>query len=129
MTNSRTARLWRPTPSLHARFRPMPLDLTRTLSDLVSLPSVNPMGQPAEGPEYCEYQVTEYLERLFQKLGLRYERHTIEPKRDNIVARIDGRVPAEEGGPLVLFEAHQDTVPVTGMTIEPFFSVSEISTW
>jgi acetylornithine deacetylase len=98
----------------------MPLDLTQTLSDLVSLPSVNPMGQPASGPEYCEYQVTDYLERLFQKLGLRYERDTVEPKRDNIVARLDGRVPPEEGGPLVLFEAHQDTVPVTGMTIDPF---------
>jgi acetylornithine deacetylase len=78
------------------------------------------MGQPASGPEYCEYRVTDYLERLFQKLALRYERHTVEPKRDNIVARIDGRVPPEEGGPLVLFEAHQDTVPVVGMTIEPF---------
>ena len=30
----------------------MPLDLTQTLSDLVALPSVNPMGRTVSGPEY-----------------------------------------------------------------------------
>jgi acetylornithine deacetylase len=98
----------------------MPLDLTRTLSDLVARASVNPMGRPVNGPQYYEYRVTEYLEELFRALGVAYQRRTVEPKRDNIVARIDGRVPASEGGALVLFEAHQDTVPVDGMTIEPF---------
>lgn len=101
----------------------MPLDLTQTLSDLVALPSVNPMGRAVEGPEFFEYRVTEYLERLFQKLNLPYQRQTVEPKRDNIVARLDGVVPPSEGGPLVLFEAHQDTVPVVGMTIEPWTPV------
>jgi acetylornithine deacetylase len=98
----------------------MPLDLIQTLSDLVALPSVNPMGRAAEGPEYFEYRVTDYLERLFQRLGLPYARQTVEPKRDNIVARLDGQRPPSEGGELVLFEAHQDTVPVVGMTIEPW---------
>ena len=98
----------------------MPLDLAQTLSDLVSLPSVNPMGRPADGPEYFEYRVTEYLEKLFQKLNLPYERQTVEPKRDNIIARIDGARSPSEGGQMVMFEAHQDTVPVTGMTIEPW---------
>jgi acetylornithine deacetylase len=98
----------------------MTLDLTQTLSDLVALPSVNPMGRGVDGPQYFEHRVTDYLEALFRRLGVAYERRTVEPRRDNIVARIDGRVPAAEGGPLVLFEAHQDTVPVDGMTIEPF---------
>lgn len=98
----------------------MPLDLVQTLSDLVALPSVNPMGLPADGPEFFEYRVTDYLERLFQQLGLPYQRQTVEPKRDNIVARLDGARSPLEGGPLVLFEAHQDTVPVVGMTIEPW---------
>lgn len=98
----------------------MALDLTQTLSDLVSLASVNPMGKPAEGPEFFEYRVTEYLEGLFRSLQLPYQRQTVEPKRDNIVARLDGRLPPSEGGPLVMFEAHQDTVPVTGMTIDPW---------
>ena len=98
----------------------MPLNLTETLSDLVSLPSVNPMGRPVSGPEFLEYRVTEYLERLFDRLSLPWQRQTVEPQRDNIVARFDGDVPATEGGRLVLLEAHQDTVPVDGMTIPPW---------
>jgi acetylornithine deacetylase len=101
----------------------MLLDVTQTLSDLVSLPSVNPMGRAVEGPEYFEYRVTDYLEGLFQKLGLPYQRQTVEPKRDNIVARLDGQRSPSEGGQLVMFEAHQDTVPVTGMTIDPWTPV------
>ncbi len=101
----------------------MPLDVVQTLSDLIALPSVNPMGRPVDGPEYFEYRVTDYLERLFGRLALPYQRQTIEPKRDNIVARLDGARPPAEGGQLVLFEAHQDTVPVTGMTIEPWTPV------
>jgi acetylornithine deacetylase/succinyl-diaminopimelate desuccinylase-like protein len=101
----------------------MPLELAQTLSELVALPSVNPMGKPVSGPEYFEYRVTDYLESLFRKLSLPCQRQSVEPKRDNIVARLDGQVPVSEGGPLVLFEAHQDTVPVTGMTIEPWTPV------
>lgn len=101
----------------------MPLELVQTLSDLIALPSVNPMGRPLSGPEFFEYRVTDYLEKLFQRLKLPYERQTVDVKRDNIVARVDGDVPASEGGPLILFEAHQDTVPVDGMTIEPWTPV------
>ncbi len=101
----------------------MPLDLTRTLSELVALPSVNPMGKPVAGPECYEHRVTDYLEALFKQLGVPYQRETVEPKRDNIVARLDGAVPSDEGGRLVLWEAHQDTVPVDGMKIEPFTPV------
>ncbi len=96
------------------------LDLVETLCDLVSIPSVNPMGRPVGGPEFFEYRVTEYLEKLFDRLGLPWERQPIEPQRENIVARLDGDVPPEEGGPLIMFEAHQDTVPVDGMTIDPW---------
>jgi acetylornithine deacetylase len=101
----------------------MPLDVVETLSELVAIPSVNPMGRPLSGPEFFEYRLTEYLAGLFQRLGLPYVRQTIEPRRDNIVARLDGTVPPEQGGPLVMFEAHQDTVPVDGMTIPPWLPV------
>lgn len=97
----------------------MALDLVKTLSDLVALPSVNPMGELATGPEFFEYRVTEYLEDLFQRLQLPHERQTIAPKRDNIIARLDGRGSAASG-PVLLLEAHQDTVPVEGMTIAPW---------
>lgn len=99
----------------------MPLDLVPTLSDLIAIPSVNPMGRDVDGPEYLEYRVTDYLEKLFQHQGFRYKRYVVSPKRDNILIRVDGDLPLpEQGGPLVLMEAHQDTVPVEGMTIDPW---------
>lgn len=98
----------------------MPLDLVQTLSELVAIPSVNPMGQNVSGPEYFEYRVTEYLETLFDQLGLPHQRQFVDEKRENIVARLEGGTPPEEGGELILFEAHQDTVPVEGMTIDPW---------
>ena len=101
----------------------MALDLRQTLSDLVALPSVNPMGKQAGDEIHLEHRVTAYLERLFRSLGVAYQRQTVEPLRDNIVARIDGEVSPAEGPELVLFEAHQDTVPVDGMTIEPWTPV------
>ena len=104
----------------------MPLDLVKTLSDLVAIPSVNPMGRPLSGPEYFEHRVTQHLERFFDSLGLKWQRQTVHPAQDgnpareNILARLDGDTPPDKGGPLILFEAHQDTVPVDGMTIEPW---------
>lgn len=98
----------------------MALDLVKTLSDLISLPSVNPMGRDLQGPEFLEHQVTDYLESLFQRLDVEYLRQPVEPQRDNIIARINGRQPADAPGSLLLFEAHQDTVPVDGMTIPPW---------
>ncbi|NLF71395.1 MAG: M20 family metallopeptidase [Candidatus Anammoximicrobium sp.] len=98
----------------------MPLDVLETLCDLVRLPSVNPMGRDVSGDEYFEYQVTDYLERLFARLGLAWQRQHIEPRRDNIVARLDGDPLPQDGGAVLMFEAHQDTVPVDGMTIPPW---------
>ncbi len=98
----------------------MPLDLVKTLSELVATPSVNPMGHLATGPEFLETRVTARLEEYFRSLNLPVERQTVEPGRDNILTRLDGSRLPEEGGELVLWEVHQDTVPVTGMTIPPF---------
>lgn len=98
----------------------MPLDLVDTLSQLVAIPSVNPMGRAVSGPEFYEYRVTEWLEKFFDRLRLPWQRTTVEPKRDNIVARFDGDTSLAEGGKILLLEAHQDTVPVDGMTIPPW---------
>src|SRR4051812_16499810 len=98
----------------------MALDVVRVLSDLVRIPSVNPMGRPASGDIYYEHRMTGHLEALFRGLGLPVERHTVAPLRDNIVTRVEGDVAPERGGKIVMLEAHQDTVPVEGMTIEPF---------
>jgi len=98
----------------------MPLDLVTTVSELIATPSVNPMGRQVEGPEYLEHRVTDYLQRLFDRLGLPTLRQHVAPRRENILARLDGAQPTVDGGPLLLWEVHQDTVPVDGMTIEPF---------
>jgi acetylornithine deacetylase len=98
----------------------MPLDVVSTLADLVAIPSVNPMGRGLTGPEFFEHRVTDYLEQLFRTAGLTWQRQTVDLLRDNIFARVDGDVPPERGGPLVLFEVHQDTVPVDGMSIPPW---------
>ena len=55
--------------------------------DLVSLPSINPMGRDLQGPEVLEHQVTNYLESFFRDLGVHCERQTVAPLRDNVVAR------------------------------------------
>jgi acetylornithine deacetylase len=98
----------------------MILDCSTALAELVAIPSVNPMGRAATGPEFFEHQLTDYLECLFARLAIPAPRQPIAPLRDNIVARLDAEIPPERGGPLLLFEVHQDTVPVTGMTIEPW---------
>lgn len=98
----------------------MPLDVVQTLSDLVAIPSVNPMGRPITGPEFLEHRLTDHLQQLFESLGLPWIRQPIEPQRENIIARLDGPVSPERGGKILMLEAHQDTVPTDGMTIDPF---------
>jgi acetylornithine deacetylase len=95
----------------------MGLKPSEILAELVAIPSVNPMGRSVGAGELFERPLTEHLERWFRSLGLETFRQTIEPNRDNIVARLDG---AGADVPVVLFDAHQDTVPVEGMTIDPF---------
>lgn len=92
------------------------IDTTHLLRDLVSLPSINPMSRPLEGPRIYEHQVTAYLEEFFRGLGVPYERQSVAPLRDNIVARWE-RPGARR---TVLLEVHQDTVPIDNMTIDPF---------
>lgn len=89
---------------------------TLLLRDLVSIPGINPMGRPLTGPEIYEHRVTAYLEAYFRDLGVRHERQTIAPLRDNVVAYHE---PPGATWTLVL-EVHQDTVPTDNMTIDPF---------
>ncbi|MHC4398090.1 MAG: M20 family metallopeptidase [Planctomycetota bacterium] len=98
----------------------MSLDLVETLGHLVAIPSVNPMGSGASGKEYGEARLTDYLESFFDRLGMPHQRQPVHPGRANLTGRMDGEIPLERGGKLILFGAHQDTVPVGGMTIEPW---------
>ena len=87
------------------------------LTQLVRRPSVNPMGRtdiPAELT--LEHRVTDYLEAQLKALGVAYRRTIVAPGRDNLVAQY--RAPASSE--TILWEAHQDTVPVDAMVIDPF---------
>ncbi|MCS7015008.1 MAG: M20 family metallopeptidase [Gemmatales bacterium] len=86
------------------------------LSELVRRPSQNPMGRPISEPDYYESAVTDFLEGLFRSWGVRYERQPVTARRDNIVAYL----PGSASQPTYVWEAHQDTVPALGMTVEPF---------
>jgi acetylornithine deacetylase len=92
-------------------------ETTRLLRDLVAIPSVNPMGRPLAGPDYSEHRVTAYLEAFFRDLAVPCEKQVaIAPRRENVVARYE----APGAKRTLLWEVHQDTVPVDNMTIEPF---------
>tara|TARA_B100000700_G_scaffold58936_2_gene63960 strand:+ start:16422 stop:17618 length:1197 start_codon:yes stop_codon:yes gene_type:complete len=95
-------------------------ELFGLLQDLVRTPSVNPMGRDVSGDIYYEGQMTSYLEKWFTELGVEFRRNTLEPGRDNIAAILPGSRSVEDGGRLIMLEAHQDTVPVDGMTVAPF---------
>jgi acetylornithine deacetylase len=60
--------------------------------------------------------MTDWLERFFQSLGVDYERWDVAPGRPNIIARYD----APSSSTTILLDAHQDTVPIDGMTVPPF---------
>jgi acetylornithine deacetylase/succinyl-diaminopimelate desuccinylase-like protein len=92
-------------------------DHVAALADLVRRPSVNPMGRDLSGPDYLEGRVTEWLVQRFTAAGIPWARQPVAPGRDNVVARLEATVPA---APVLLWDAHQDTVPADGMTIEPF---------
>lgn len=92
--------------------------LHQTLAELVRRPSVNPMGRtdiPADIT--LEHRVTAYLEERLRALGCEYRRQEVAADRHNLVATYHPATPAPF---TVLFEAHQDTVPVDAMTVEPF---------
>jgi len=92
------------------------MDPVEILKHLIAIPSVNPMGRDVSGPEYLETRLSEYLEGFFQRLGVECQRIEVLPGRSNVIARLDRPGAAVT----VLLDAHQDTVPVDGMIIDPF---------
>lgn len=92
----------------------MKLDVVQLAQSLIAVPSVNPMGDPAED-DPCESLLTDRLEAVFAELGIETYRQPVHPRRDNLFARVAG-----DPERLLLWDTHQDTVPVEGMTIDPF---------
>ncbi len=98
----------------------MILDPVEILKQLVAIPSVNPMDREPTGPIFGEARLTDFLEETFSRIGLTTFRQPVSPGRENFIARLDGDAGSAREGRLLLFDAHQDTVPVEGMTVEPF---------
>lgn len=96
-------------------------DVRTLLKDLIAIPSINPMGRDLAGPEFLETRVSAYLGRFFDRLAVPWEQHEVMPGRANLIARFDG----DPSAPTILLDAHQDTVPVDGMTIDPFDPVEK----
>ena len=92
------------------------MDALEILKQLIAIPSVSPMGRDLTGPEYYETRLTEFLAGFFKDLGVEYEVIDVVPGRSNVVAIYR----ADKNAPTILMDAHQDTVPVDGMTIDPF---------
>jgi succinyl-diaminopimelate desuccinylase len=87
------------------------------LQQLVGLPSVNPMARDDISPEIAlEGRMTSFLANWFTEQGIDFRLQQVADGRQNIVGWVDGRSDL----PAVVLDAHQDTVPVDGMTIPPF---------
>jgi acetylornithine deacetylase/succinyl-diaminopimelate desuccinylase-like protein len=95
-------------------------DPVEILQCLIQTPSVNPMGRDVAGPEYGESRLTDRLVELCEQQGWRWVRLPVHPGRDNLLALIEGTRSPQDGGELLLWDVHQDTVPADGMTVEPF---------
>jgi acetylornithine deacetylase len=90
----------------------MNTDATALLSDLVSIPSVNPRGDanPAETP------VAQRVADWCAEQGITARLDHVVDGRSNVVAVVPGRDPRTA----VLFESHLDTVEVEHMSTPPF---------
>jgi acetylornithine deacetylase/succinyl-diaminopimelate desuccinylase family protein len=87
--------------------------LTRTLSEMVAINSVNPAHC---GPAGGEGRVIAWVAEFLRQIGLEPSLSEAEPGRPNLRVRLEGRLP----GPPLLFTTHVDTVSVHSMTIDPF---------
>ncbi len=85
-----------------------PIALARLL---VGIPSVNPVLEKGGAGEAA---MAECCAHLLEAWGFDVRIVEIEPRRPNVVARLDGT------GPTLLLNGHLDTVGVEGMTVEPF---------
>ena len=88
------------------------------LARLVAIPSVNPMGRSValDDPLHREARVGDFLAAWLEARSIPFIRQEARPGRPNLIARYD----APAARRTLMFEVHLDTVPVEGMTINPF---------
>jgi acetylornithine deacetylase len=89
--------------------------VTKLLSDLVAIPSMNPMGRGRIGKEYSEQTVAEFIAGVMRKASIDTELQQVSPGRPNVVGIVSAG--AQE---TLMLEAHLDTVFADSMLIDPF---------
>ena len=95
--------------------------LVALLRQLVAIPSMNPYRARALGGGYGEQALATHVAAFLRDAGLAVELREALPGRPNVFATLDGPDALEP----LLFVSHLDTVPVDGMTIEPFAATVE----
>lgn len=86
------------------------------LCELIAIPSVNPMGRELSGPIYFEQRLSDWLVKYLGSIGANFECIEVVPGRSNVIARYDSPGATRT----LLFDAHQDTVPIDNMKIDAF---------
>lgn len=95
-------------------------ELVSLLEQLVSIPSVSP--EYAEDPAAAgETKIAGFLADTLARLGFKIELDEVAPGRPNLIASFGSDKPRKT----LLFEAHMDTVGVSGMSRPPFKAVYE----
>lgn len=82
-------------------------DARRVLSDLIALPSVNPMGRPHESAKPVEHEVANYIHDLFAPFRVPMSRQGCGGVHENLLIEVPGRDTTQSR----LMESHMDTVP------------------
>lgn len=85
------------------------------LSDLIAIPSMNPMGRNVAGERYSERSMAEFIAAYMRKSSIDAEVYEADEGRPNVEGYVDAG--SEE---TLLLEAHLDTVHADGMSIDPF---------
>lgn len=83
-----------------------------TLADIVSINSIN----PAYDQGVPEAAMADYVQEFFAEREIETTRRDALPGRPNVIAKLPGK----DSSRRVIFEAHMDTVSITGMEIPPW---------
>lgn len=85
-------------------------DARDLLCRLINTPSINPMGREQSDPDYGEARVAAVLAEWLDESGFAVELRDVEPGRPNVLAVLPSAL--EASAPLILLDAHTDTVEV-----------------
>jgi len=98
----------------------MKADVVDILSELVAIPSVNPMGQGLSGDHVGEARLARHVAAVMRAAGMEVSLQPFAEGRANALCRAEGA-----GGRSFLLEAHTDTVIPTAWDRDPFVPLIE----